>query len=287
MLKKIAGVVVLYQPENNVVDNIKTYGYRLNKLYLVDNTEAPSHSVLKSVQKEFESVEYIHLPQNQGIAKALNSAALKAAEEGFDWLLTMDQDSKASDNMIDRLLETLQEYQNDEIGILAPKYLQQTDMSSAPSSGLEEVDIVITSGNLLNLNAFLKVGPFREDFFIDYVDHEYCLRLRLAGYKIIVNNGVVLYHELGNSQSHQLLGNQVISSHHNSLRRYYITRNRLAVLKEFRYDFPKYYEQQRLLNIKEIIKLLLFEKDKLSKLRSAFWGYLDYKRKIFGKYSHN
>ncbi|WP_461489920.1 glycosyltransferase family 2 protein, partial [Pontibacter sp. HJ8] len=210
-----------------MLENIRTYAHRLHRLYLLDNTESPSHAVRKAVEEEFNEVEYIHLPHNQGIAKALNTAASRAAKQGFDWLLTMDQDSKASDNMIERLLEVCDIYGKEELGIIAPKYLQQTDTSATAGSGLEEVDIVITSGNLLNLNAFIKTGPFREDFFIDYVDHEYCLRLRLAGYKIIVNNSVLLYHELGNSQSHHLFGKSVIASHHNPLRRYYITRNRL------------------------------------------------------------
>jgi rhamnosyltransferase len=286
MSGKIAGVVVLYNPDEKVVDNIKTYAHQLDKLYLVDNSETPSVLIKEAVQKEFNFVEYFHLPHNQGIAKALNTAASKAFAQGFTWLLTMDQDSRASSNMIGRMLTGYEEYQMHEIGILAPRYLQQTDKFPTPLSGLEEVDVVITSGNLLNLEAYAKVGPFREDFFIDYVDHEYCLRLKLAHYKIIVNNSVVLYHELGDSQSHLLFGHKVISSHHNSLRRYYITRNRLSVLKVFKTDFPEYYKQQRLLNMKEIIKLLLFEKDKLSKIRSVFWGYLDYRRKIFGKYRH-
>jgi rhamnosyltransferase len=284
MLGKIAGVVVLYQPDADVVANIRTYTQELQKLYLLDNTENPSHTIKESVQREFDAVDYIHLPHNQGIAKALNTAAFKAAEEGFDWLLTMDQDSKASDNMVKRLLEVCDTYDPAELGIIAPRYLQQTDKTVTAVNGLDETDIVITSGNLLNLSAFLKTGPFREDFFIDYVDHEFCLRLRLAGYKIIINNSVLLYHELGDSQRHQAFGKQVIASHHNLLRRYYITRNRLAVLKEFGASFPGYYQEQRYLNLKELLKLILFEKDKINKIRSVYRGYMDFKKNRFGKY---
>lgn len=37
---------------------------------------------------------------------------------------------------------------------------------------------LITSGMLIPLSLFGKIGMFREDYFIDSVDHEFCLRAR-------------------------------------------------------------------------------------------------------------
>ncbi|WP_299701031.1 glycosyltransferase family 2 protein [uncultured Pontibacter sp.] len=287
MSERVAGVVVLYRPDEEVVENINTYITSVQKLYLVDNTETSNHTIVQALQSASERVEYIHLLENRGIAKALNEAATRALQEGYDWLLTMDQDSRASQGMLSDLLAVGDTYASEELGIIAPRYIQQTDETVIPRHGIEEVDVVITSGNLLNLKAYAEVGPFREDFFIDYVDHEYCLRLKLAGYKIIVNNKVLLSHKLGNSQNHRLIGRPVVSSHHNSLRRYYITRNRLAVLKEFGPHFPDYYKEQHWLNVKELIKVLLYEDDKLSKIKSVFRGYWDFKKGNFGKYRHD
>ena len=66
---------------------------------------------------------------------------------------------------------------------------------------LEDVSIVITSGALYNLKAYPKIDPFRDDFFIDYVDIEYCLRAKQNGYNIVVNCNARLYHRLGNQQT--------------------------------------------------------------------------------------
>ncbi|OKL39625.1 glycosyltransferase family 2 protein [Pontibacter flavimaris] len=287
MISNIAGVVVLYNPEEDIIDNVSTYYNSLQKLYVVDNSEVPSEKVLQELSKNFPHTEYHHLANNQGIAKALNIAASRAIEEGFDWLLTMDQDSQASEDMIPKLLEVSANIPKEQVGIIAPRYILETDSLDAEQSNLQEVDVAITSGNLLNLCAFKEVGPFREDFFIDYVDHEYCLRLKLSNYKIVINNKVLLYHKLGDSKSHSFLGYQVNASHHNFLRRYYITRNRLAVLKEFKIQFPQYYRNESTNNLREFIKIILFEKNKVKKIKSVYKGYLDFRRNKFGKYRHN
>ena len=284
--ENIAGVVVLYNPDVNLLDNIRTYNRSIKKLYVVDNTEVPSNVLIDSMLLEFDNIEYIPFNQNQGIAKALNVAAFKALEAGFEWLLTMDQDSQASEGMIEKLIKALENVSDEKVGIIAPRYILKNEDAKEPSQEIEQVYVAITSGSLLNLQAFHEVGPFREDFFIDYVDHEFCLRLRLNNFKTLIDNKVVLYHELGDSKSHSILGHKINSSHHNFIRRYYITRNRLAVIKEYKHIFPYYYKCERTNNIREFLKVLFFEKDKIKKVRSIFYGNLDYIRKKFGKYSY-
>lgn len=282
---KVAGAVVLYNPEEDVLQNILTYSRDIGKLYVIDNSEIPSEELLREIRKNLVDLEYHHLENNQGIAKALNVAALRAVEEGFEWLLTMDQDSQASKDMVPKLLEVCSKTTEGRIGIVAPRYLLETDRSKTSLSDLEEVDAAITSGNLLSLKAFVDVGPFREDFFIDYVDHEYCLRLKSNNYKIIINNKVLLYHKLGDAKSHNFFGYRVVASHHNFIRRYYITRNRLAVLKEFKTQFPQYHKDESTNNLRELIKIILFEENKIKKIRSVIKGYRDFLNNSFGKFN--
>ncbi|MHA6247680.1 glycosyltransferase family 2 protein [Pontibacter sp. CAU 1760] len=281
----VAGVVVLYKPAATVLASITSYHTSLAKLFIIDNSPEANLWLVEQLRQTGIPVEYTHLPANAGIAQALNLGAENAVQQRYDWLLTMDQDSLAPPGMVQQLLATARA--NPEAGIVAPRYLQQTDTDdTAPVNLIEETEVVITSGNLLNLNAFKQAGPFREDFFIDYVDHEYCLRLKRKGYKILLHHGILLRHELGDSQNHTLGLRPVVSSHHNYLRRYYITRNRLAVLAMYKTDFPAYYRFQQTLNWKETLKLLFLEQDKLRKLRSVLRGYLDFKRNRFGKYPY-
>ncbi|WP_347156792.1 hypothetical protein [Pontibacter chitinilyticus] len=284
MIPSIAGVVVLYNPAADVVDKIRTYSASLGKLYLIDNSENPSIWVAEAVTVEAINHEYIAYHQNLGIAKALNDAASKALQEGYEWLLTMDQDSKASEGMVEGLFEATKELEQTTMGIIAPQYIEAS-VTSASRLPVEEVMTTITSGNLLNLKAYAAIGTFREDLFIDFVDIDYCLRLYLGGYKVWIINQLKLNHQLGNASCHSFMGRKLWTSNHNYIRRYYITRNRLAILNEYKKSCPAYYQSEKNKNFIEITKLLLFEKDRMKKLKSIVQGYIDYKRHRFGKYA--
>ena len=68
---KIDGVVVLYNPENEILDNINKYRSFLDHLYVVDNSNQVNEELVKKVQ-EYKNVKYIPLNGNKGIGKALN-----------------------------------------------------------------------------------------------------------------------------------------------------------------------------------------------------------------------
>jgi len=284
MTKNVAGVVVLYNPEPVVVDNIQTYYASVEKLYVIDNTEHAAKEIIDEISRRLPNAEYIPFNENLGIAKALNEAATRAIQEGFEWILTMDQDSSASAGMVENLLKVTSKVKHTMVGIIAPQYIDDPIPSASNGNAVEEALTTITSGNLLNLVAFSDVGPFREELFIDFVDIDYCLRLNLKGYKVLISNQVKLEHQLGSASCHSFFGRRLCTSNHNYIRRYYITRNRLAILKEYKNVCPDFYQSEKNKNFIEITKLILFEKNKLKKIKSILEGYIDFKRNKFGKY---
>ena len=52
----------------------------------------------------------------------------------------------------------------------------------------------MTSGSFLNLKVYKEAGPFVDKLFIDYVDFEYCLRLKKKGFKIYKLNNTYMQH---------------------------------------------------------------------------------------------
>ena len=64
---KIAGVTVLYNPNQEVIKNIKNYLPYIEKLYLVDNSPNKDNKKLKINSK----IKYINNHKNLGIAEAL------------------------------------------------------------------------------------------------------------------------------------------------------------------------------------------------------------------------
>jgi rhamnosyltransferase len=276
----IAAVVVLYNPEEGVIKNISVFAEQVSKVYAVDNSESPAPGFERCLA-EIGNIEYLPQGENLGMAAALNIGAATAIGDGFDFLLTMDQDSRVTPDMVAKMLGCLDG--RDGVGIISPFHALASDPKPA-TRGCEEVLTVMTSGNLLDLAVFRKAGPFLEDYFIDYVDDEYCLRLNAAGYRVVRCNDAVLDHNLGKITAHTYRGRTVYISNQNPLRRYYMTRNRFFVIEKYREHFPEYCKSQ-LVNLRGEIKgIILFEDEKLRKLLNTALGYLDYLRGRRGRF---
>ena len=291
----VAGLVVLFEPDLQVLEKINRYLFQVDFLFIVDNTDDKKKNLIKSALIGNQNIEYIALGKNVGIAKALNLGAELAIAAGYTWLLTMDQDSEVPPHMVNLLLNELNAYSQPElIGIMSPVHMLkdgQVDTSirkkvKAEKESVFEADTVMTSGNLLNLVVYTHVGPFLDKLFIDYVDLEYCLRLRKNGYKVLVAPTVILQHNLGNitvKKFNIFLKHNFTLSNHNYIRRYYITRNRLFVQKLYKREFPEFCKHDFKCQMKEIIKIMMMEKNRLQKMKYFLLGVYHYSLNRYGK----
>lgn len=280
---KIAGVVVLYNPDKDVIHNINSYLNDLLYLVAVDNSDDPDQEIIELIKK-MNKVHYVSNSGNMGIAAALNTGAYMALNRACDFLLTMDQDSTASPGMIQQMIDYIEASGKNTIGIVSPFHNDNRKIKLSNSSTASEVKTVMTSGNLLNLEAFRASGPFLEKLFIDYVDIEYCLRLRRKGFKIIRLNRVILKHQLGNTQRHRFLIFKGYTTNHNPIRRYYIVRNRLYVIWKYFYIDPGFCWSIVKGQIKDIFKILFWEREKFKKIVMTFRGIRDFFKNTYGKY---
>jgi rhamnosyltransferase len=279
---RVAGVVVLYNPNEDVINNINTYIEQVDVLYAVDNSEVIVHDVIDEIKRQ-EKVAYMFNGGNYGIARALNMGGAEAIKQGFDFLLTMDQDSKAPPNMVVDMLKCIEGKSMSTVGIVSPFHVHGKKTKPPKAVPFEEVLTVMTSGNLLNLDVFKKVGGFMEKLFIDHVDHEYCLRLNLKGYKVMQVNNVALEHDLGEMATHGFFFGKLDVITHSPVRLYYKTRNGFYVANEYNRHFPEFYRRYIIMFVKDLIRAIFFEKDKLKRLHMILRGYVDYKKDNFGK----
>ena len=283
---KCAGVVVLYNPDKTILKNIETYIDDLDVLYIIDNTPKKNNN---EMFKNINKIKYISNNDNLGIATALNIGAKKAISDNYKWLLTMDQDSKFQKGDVAKMLNYIISLNKNEmikdisgfdikkLAILSPYHVtvnKQTE--SIEKKGFEKSLVVMTSGNIINLSIYKKIGGFKDWFFIDAVDFDYCLNLKKHKYEIVTLNYIKLKHNLGDITKTNFLGKTIYNLNHNYIRRYYVVRNRLYLNKIYKKDFPWYCKAQLRLSVKEMIKVLLFEKEKLKKIRYMIKGYIDY-----------
>jgi rhamnosyltransferase len=276
----IAGMVTLYNSEWAVLQSIDTYISQVDLLYLVDNSEVKDGSLIDVIVSAYPSVVYISNEGNKGIATALNVAARTAVASGFSYLLMMDDDSLAPPEMVSELYRIMTGEQVGRIGIVASQ--------SDPSVQRDDEQFVltaITSGSLLNLEAYTSVGPFLDDLFIDWVDHEYCFRLTRNGYRILMANRVHLNHRLGVFKNKRMLGLFPVQFRsHNPTRLYYKFRNSLHVIRDYSRDLPLsfvlavYYELAT-----DLVKVTFVEDDKRAYRKAIQKAIKDFYKRRLGK----
>jgi len=281
----LAAVVVLYNPDSSTIANIATYVNEVSHLYIVDNSEMPDGALISALLKLSGHISYHPFSENKGIAMALNAGVILAGNDGYKWILTMDQDSHFKNR--DFFSSILGATYTD-VAIIAASY-NNIHSRPQPSAypGLTEVAFVITSGNILNITAWRIAGGFIDKMFIDEVDNEFCIRARNMGFKILATNQIYLHHKLGEGLSarHFLTRKEIVLTKHSPLRVYYTVRNNLYIWRKFAFsDFA--FVANRTRNIATLlVKIMLYFPDK-----KAYFSYVgkairDSSKGRYGKFS--
>ena len=239
MMCKVAAIIVSYNPDSNLFDSINLLLNQVEKVIIVDNGSKEKYvKYIKSINED--KIEIILNKENLGIATALNIGVRKALENGYEWILTMDQDSKASPDMVKKMFNVYNSINREErkdILSIFPNFVDERIQSIEENSNMnsyEYVDADITSGNLLRKEVFEKVGFFDDSLFIDLVDTDFCMRLNEKGIKMIKIRDAVLYHSLGESKTIKGILGSFNTSNHSALRRYYMTRNRFYIWEKYK-----------------------------------------------------
>lgn len=279
MDRRIAGCVVLYNPPIEVVNNIETYRPKLDRLVVLDNSTDYKNGIISSIIKH-KNVIYIKLRGNRGIASALNTGCEELIKQGYKIVLTMDQDSEFPSQCWDHIEQVVQD-QIEQYGVLGLNY---NHSSESPTDTITEVSCWMTSGNFVNLAAFRKVGGFREDLFIDYVDIDFNHRLIKKGYKVGYLADYSISHRIGNPIPINFFGRTFYAMNHAPFRYYYRYRNCIALLR----DDPSFYFPKLLFEMSvNLIKTLVFEKDRKKKVGMIFRGIIDGITQNMGKLDSN
>lgn len=265
-MPKICAGIVTYNPEIELLKkNINSIISQVDCLIVVDNGSKNIFEI--SCLLNNRNIFLIDNKDNLGIAKALNQLCDCAFEKNFDWIITLDQDSISPSDLVCNLSK----YISDKIAIIAPNivYKNNESFSDMRNEGVEEAEWVITSASLTNLKIWKSLGGFDEILFIDGVDRDYGIRATKAGYKVIKCYDVKLLHELGSLKCRRRFGRTIYVTNHSALRKYYMVRNAIYLDKKHRESLAQKYI------MKNIIKTILYEKDKIEKMDSILKGIKD------------
>ena len=280
----VLGVIVAYNPDIELlVNNIKISIKQVNEIIIVNNSDYP----IDLDNYNLGNVKIINNNINLGISKALNIGIDHSRKHNYKYVLLLDQDSTLTNNFIENMILG---FGKDSVGMICPNvvYIDGKNKKINEYMDFEKIELGITSGSLLNMEILEKIKfkdgkLFNEDFFIDYVDFDFSLTIRLNGFNILRANNSKLYHKLGDVKTYKIGNMEVYPTNHNYVRRYYITRNRLYMWKKYMFKNSKYVAKDVAKSVYEIILIALYEEDKKNKFKSIFKGTKDFLRGKVGE----
>jgi rhamnosyltransferase len=268
----ICASIVTYNPkiarlEQNILG---IFNNGINSIIIVDNCSRNFDEVTALSDKlGKDKFTVISNRENMGIACALNQALDMANKKGYQWLLTLDQDSVCSSGYISAMSEY---FCHSSIGLIYPKKIQDAGRSSLEKVKISKIQtyihnyrkkkrksilpMPITSGCLINVYASIKSGAFTDYLFIDSVDFDFNLKLFENNFTILECSEAILHHSLGNPTGHHFLGWHFIASGHPAWRFYYISRNAWLLKYNHIYGVPKKWCSKNLSDNLSLLRML-------------------------------
>ena len=274
MQNRIAAGIVLYNPDiDRLKKNLEVIESQVEKVFLVDNHSNNLEEV-KKMLKLFSICELIENEKNAGIATALNQLMSEAQNQGYAWLLTLDDDSVCEEDMVGKLTAYMDKPY---AGIICPRATDDKMRSALAKPGNSQVttvDSCITAGSLTSIEVWNAVGKFDDKMFIDFVDMEYCTRLREHGYRIYQVDSALIHQQYGNiSGEFSILGRKFYLFNYSSVRVYYSVRNQIYYMKKHKSFLNM--GQQSFFLIGYIVKRIIFEKNRVASSKAVIRGIKD------------
>lgn len=245
------------------------------EVIVVDN--ASTHDEASEIQKRFPLVKIIRSDKNLGFAGG-NNLGIKAAKGKFIFLI--NNDTLFKEFNIQALIDRLES--SDTIGMVCPKIRFAWDPQPIQFTGYTELSKITIRNQsigfgeedhgqyetahptpyahgaamLIKRDAIEKVGLMPECFFLYYEELDWSMMFTRAGYKIWYDPACTIYHK--ESQA---------TGQNSPLRTYYITRNRLLLVRRNYRSIDKGLSYIYLIGIaipKDIVKYALGGKPMLS-----------------------
>ena len=294
----VLAIVVTYNPEIEVLlRNVKTLLDDGSVVFISDNGSQNADLLQTTFSAPYYN-ERVILKRNEsniGLAAAQNSGLHFAVDKGMDFVNFFDQDTLIPSGFTEDMVKEyrkLVETSSDAIGMLAPNFYDfrlneythfarltktgYTDVSVIPgSANFISVSFVVSSGSMMPVDVVKKIGFLKETYFIDQVDTEYALRVQRFGFKIFVTPRVTMSHTIGHRDKKQLLWLTIKPNYHSAVRKYFIFRNGVKTVHEYKTDFPGIRVLMFKRFVHDFLGVVFFEKNKIKKVIAMAEGIRD------------
>ena len=231
MTKKIAVLVINYNSKKYLPDlfaSLKKTDYPENKWKLVFIDNASTDDSLQYTKKHYPQAHFIEEKTNWGFAEANNIGYRWARDNGYDYIVLLNQDTIVTLNWLKALVETME--QDKTIGALQPKILLYPKTKYINNVGnrihflgfgygdqsgvrddkyrknLNKINYCSGACVMMPIKLINEIKLFDKEMFMYLEDLDIGWRISLAGYKNTINPNVQIYHKYNFSRSTKMIG---------------------------------------------------------------------------------
>lgn len=271
-MRILTGIVTFNPNIDRLRENLKTVTVQDTEILIFDNG-SENYKGIENLVSEF-GCEIYRVKENKGIAYGLKYIMDYAILNKYEWVLSLDQDSVSDAGIISEYKKYVN---NPKIGALTciirdRNFVEINKPSCSGNSDkkLKNVQKCITSGCFMRVSAYALTDGYDTSMFIDFVDFDICYAIIRAGYKIVQIPYEGLLHEDGHGANISFWGRKYIMYHKSAWRRFYMVRNEIYVARKFPEIQSPFHTIVHCLW--QIFLVLIYEEDKLAKLRSGLKG---------------
>lgn len=268
---RIGAVIVSYHPHlPDLKRTLDALEPQVESVFIVDNGSGDATVLQLRALVAGRNAELVEFAANRGIAAAQNAAIARAQALGLDFMVLFDDDSLPAPDLVAQLARAFRKVQDSgqRIAAIGPQWVDGRTGRRGSFYRIQRgrivgvmpadtapipVDFLIASGTLLSLHAVREVGAMREDYFIDHVDTEWCVRAARAGWKLYGTSAAQLTHALGDAGRRVWFGRWREVALHSPLRNYYEVRNTVLLLRS-----PNLTGSWRVAQLTRLAQLLVF-----------------------------
>lgn len=195
ILENICSIIVTYDPDLEVLSRVlAAASFQTDFVLIVDNAST-NISGIEDMIKNFSRVTILRNKFNKGLAAALNYGIHFALNHiNPSWFLILDQDSILDLNAVKTMRLRLEHHPSiSSVGIIHIAYHTNPRDNVPP---LVSKKYVINSGSIVLASIYSQV-KYRNEFFVDAIDFDFCYSVRHIGYEILESSNGLMTTQFG------------------------------------------------------------------------------------------
>lgn len=263
-------------------NSLTEYIRHVDKLYIYNITKNELNDFYDSLNR-YDNIEYTtcdDLGEVANYERMLN----KAVEEEADFCINLELGYYYEESAFNTIKKYILEQNISDVAILTPMPLYGCQLYERKA---EETRYVLGGcnfvGAFINLDIYKKMNGLKKEYYQSMFDYEYCIRVRLSGFKILLFNNQVLRNENYRIVERKIGFITVSTYDIDPLTIYYTYRNRLYLWEEYQKLDPYYVKLDKKLCKGERHEMKWRDPGYRDKLAMFEKAKDDYKKGIMGK----